>query len=182
MVDIVQNNFKHSKYGIILRLAKISDAKFILELRTDPKLKKYISYTDNNISKQVNWLKNYKKRELERKEYYFIIENNKKERFGTYRIYNMESNSFTIGSWLCRSNSPPNVAIKADILCKEFGFYQLNRQICKFDIRKGNKKVIAYHKMFNPDLIDENEWNFYYKLDRKNYKSNLESVITFFGI
>lgn len=176
----MQNKKNIKAKGILLRLAEIEDAKFILKLRTDSKLNKFISYTDNNILQQIDWLKNYKNRELKESEYYFIIENENKEKFGTYRIYNLEKKSFTIGSWLCEHNAPQNIAIKADILCKDFGFNVLNFDICKFDVRKKNKKVIQYHKLFNPELIGEDDLNYYYKLDKNKF--NKQFVSSFFGI
>ena len=63
---------KISKYNISLRLVDEEDADFIVSLRSDEKKSRFISYTDPNIETQKNWIREYKKRENEGKEYYFI--------------------------------------------------------------------------------------------------------------
>ncbi|WP_431199786.1 hypothetical protein ACRQ5D_13170 [Mucilaginibacter sp. P25] len=40
-----------------------SDAEFILSLRTDPVHARYLTHTDNNLQKQIEWIRAYKKRE-----------------------------------------------------------------------------------------------------------------------
>ena len=59
------------KYNLNFRFVVEEDAEFILSLRNDIKLSKFISPTSSSISDQVNWIKEYKKKEKVRK--YFII-------------------------------------------------------------------------------------------------------------
>ena len=73
------------------------DAQFILDLRTKEKAK-YLSKTDNNLDNQINWIKNYKNREKDGKEFYFVIENKENEKIGLVRAYNIKDNSATSGS------------------------------------------------------------------------------------
>ena len=70
-----------------LRDVELSDATFILALRTNEKKAKFLSKTENNLDKQVNYLKRYKQLE---NEWYFIIENKKHEPLGTVSIYNID--------------------------------------------------------------------------------------------
>jgi hypothetical protein len=50
-----------SSKNIILRLVEVADAEFIINLRL--KKGQFLSKTDTNIQKQVEWIMQYKKRE-----------------------------------------------------------------------------------------------------------------------
>ena len=53
---------RFNKYGLSFRPVEVSDAQFILELRTDENLGKYITKTDNGIDRQRLWITEYKKK------------------------------------------------------------------------------------------------------------------------
>ncbi len=63
MVNKLPLGFKMNKYGIDVRFVEESDAEFILSLRTDPKLSRYLHATDNDVEKQRQWIRKYKERE-----------------------------------------------------------------------------------------------------------------------
>lgn len=181
MVAIVQGNCIR-RNDIVMRLCKIDDAEFIISLRTDSILKRHISHTDNDLNKQKKWIKLYKKREKHNQEFYFIIEDENEKRWGTYRIYDLTQNHFTIGSWLCKRNAPKNIAIKADIFMKDFGYEHLKYNLCRFEVRKNNRKVLKYHKLFEPKLINEDELNYYFEIDTEKYYKNRDKICILFGI
>ena len=60
-----EKDFPMKRYGISVRLVEEDDAEFILKLRTNRKLSRYLHKTDADIEKQIQWIRNYKKRELE---------------------------------------------------------------------------------------------------------------------
>ena len=62
-----------NKYGLHARMVREDDAAFILSLRTDPKLSRFIHPTENDEEKQRAYLQGYKERELAGKDYYFIF-------------------------------------------------------------------------------------------------------------
>ena len=93
-------DFEITKYGLHCRLVNESDAAFIVQLRTDAKRSRFIHETDNDVNKQVEWIRNYKQREADGLEYYFIYDING-EPFGVYRIYNIFDDHCTEGSWVC---------------------------------------------------------------------------------
>ena len=72
----------------------MDDAEFILNLRLDEELNQFISKVDDDIKKQKKWLKKYKKREAQEKEYYFIIESKSGKQYGTVRLYDFKDESF----------------------------------------------------------------------------------------
>ncbi|EFB5190522.1 GNAT family N-acetyltransferase, partial [Escherichia coli] len=69
---------------------EISDAEFIYSLRIDSRLNKHISSINGTIIDQTRWIEDYKKREKNNEEFYFIIkrtDNDKK--IGTIRLYDI---------------------------------------------------------------------------------------------
>jgi RimJ/RimL family protein N-acetyltransferase len=167
------------KYGIVLRLVNESDAKFILELRTNEKLGRYLSQTSEDLTLQENWIRSYKKRENLGIEYYFIVEDENGKKFGTTRLYNPAENSFEVGSWIFSQNSPTGMAIKADIICREFGFETFKTKKCNFEVRKDNKSVIKYHKGYKPTMISEDELNLYFELTFEKFETYSQKLLNY---
>lgn len=160
-------------FGIVLRLVDIQDAEFILKLRNNKVKSKYINSTPNDLSLQVEWLNKYKEREKLKQEYYFIALDEDKERFATYRIYNINSESVEIGSWISAPElKKPINSIKVDFLVKKFVFEILGYTKLKFEVRRENRSVINYHKKYNPKIIKEDELNIYFVLTRINFQQN----------
>lgn len=169
------------KYGIRLRTVEITDAEFILKLRTDSKLSQFISETNPDVAKQLKWIEQYKRREEKKEEFYFVAEDADGECWGTTRVYNVTDDDFEIGSWVFKPNAPNNIAVKADILTREFGFSFFKKQKCVFQVDKRNKKVLKYHKAYGPLLLHDDETNYYFSLTISNfedYKNKLIKIIS----
>ena len=154
---------------IVLRTVNEEDAAFIVSLRNDDRNRKFISPTSSDISSQIEWIKNYKKRELAGIEFYFIVTDPDGNKYGTTRLYNFDDESFEVGSWVFSPDAPAGMAIKADLYCREYGFSLKNMKYCRFEVRKLNKSVVKYHKGFSPVLIGEDDLNYYFKLDKINF-------------
>ncbi|MBM7309217.1 GNAT family N-acetyltransferase, partial [Citrobacter freundii] len=115
---------KHNKLEgrtIHFRLIEESDASFLYQLRMDETLNKYISKVDSSIEMQKEWIRNYKEREKEHIEYYFIIErNDTNEKIGTIRLYGItDDNRFCWGSWILNSRKTVTSAIESAYLIYE---------------------------------------------------------------
>jgi hypothetical protein len=175
--NIITEGFIFTADGIILRLIEKSDSKFVLDLRTDSKLGKNLSYTSPNVDDQISWIEDYKIREAKREEFYFIFEDSTHQPWGTVRLYNLTDDSFTVGSWICREGNKEQIAIKAWLKIVEFGFNELNYKTCLFDIRKKNISVLYFAYLFNPKCIHENELDYYFSLGKDTFYKNLEKVI-----
>jgi RimJ/RimL family protein N-acetyltransferase len=156
-----------------LRLVEEKDADFILKLRTDSNKSRFISETDSDVEKQKKWIREYKKREENKDEFYFIASDINNIDFATYRIYNKKEDIIEIGSFVSKPlyHNPINI-IKVDILVKTFVFDTLGFQKLNFEVRKENKSVVNYHKKFAPILIKEDELNYYFVLERDAFLSN----------
>ena len=59
---------------INLRTVTTADAEFILSLRMDSGLNRYLSRVEGAIEEQQSWIESYKEREAAGSEYYFVIE------------------------------------------------------------------------------------------------------------
>lgn len=164
------------KYGIKLRTVREDDAGFILSLRTDKKLSRYLSPTSNNIKEQEKWIKNYLIREERKLEFYFICEDSSGQKLGTTRIYDFRGDTFELGSWLFRADIV-NSAIIADIITKEYAFSKLGFNYCTFNVRKENKSVVNYHKKYRPEIIYENEVDIGFKLDKNAFTSYKDKIL-----
>jgi acetyltransferase-like isoleucine patch superfamily enzyme len=181
--DIIQRpDYKITAEDISMRLVKESDAKFILDLRTDKRLSQYISPTSPKLEDQIKWIHEYMEREAEQKEFYFIYKDSDNKPLGVIRLYNFSDNSFTIGSWVCYPGNTNNIAVKAWLLAVEFGFNTLKFSACMLDVRKKNLYVLYYLKLFNPDLIHEDELNFYLRFDKDTFLKKRKKVTKILGI
>lgn len=167
--------------GIYQRFVTIEDASFIHELRTNPQLSVFLSITKGTVFSQIKWIEDYKKREARGLEFYFITENNKNEKFGVNRIYNISGRVFEIGSWLFKRNSPSGVSILSDISTREYGFNVLNMDEMVFQVRKENKSVINYHKHYLPDLISEDDLNYYFSLNKTTFNRQKFKLLNIYG-
>lgn len=165
-----------------LRLVEVNDAEFILSLRINPELSKYLSFVENSLEKQINWIKEYKKREEQKEEYYYIAEDYSGNKYGTIRLYNFIGKKFEHGSWIFKPNSPNMISVKSEIYVREFAFNILGYEINKLEVRRKNKRVIMYHNLWNLEKIGEDELNYYYELSKDNFFEGLPKVKKIFSI
>lgn len=164
------------KYNIVLELVTEKDAQFIIGLRSG-KRSTHISYTEPDILKQISWIKQYKIREQNNLEYYFIVKDLDGKKWGTTRLYNFNNDKFEVGSWVFLEDSPVGIAIKGDIITREIAFEQLGFESCKFDVRKENKTVLKYHCGYKPLLVAEDGLNFYFELNKQDFYKQRDKLI-----
>ena len=165
------------KHGLIFRLVEPSDAPFILSLRTDEKLAKHLSKTSINLQDQIAWINSYKTREKKGDEYYFIFETLTNERIGLVRLYDFSGTNYNCGSWLIKQGIDDFAAIKADLFISDFALNVLKLEECLFDVRKQNKKVLRYHKMFSTQIGEDQE-NIFFHSDRKSFERKKNYLIS----
>jgi len=154
----LNSNFTFEKYGLQLRFVNEDDAEFILKLRTDLKLSKFIHKTSSDIEKQKEWIRNYKKREANGEDYYFIFHKNGVP-VGLNRIYWIKEDSFTTGSWVFDPHAPFECAIQSALIVRIIGFDILGKKIENGidGVHKDNVKVIKFNRMLGLDLKPEGD-------------------------
>lgn len=177
----IVTNVPFTRYGQYYRLVEEEDYEFIFQLRSDKLLGKYLNPTEGNPESQRIWLRNYKSRERSGDEFYFICINPiNNQKLGVFRLYNFTEDSFGTGSWLYRPGLK-NEPVIGNITGKEIGFELLEYEKCRFDVRKDNVTILAYHKLFNPLQIDEDDLNIYFELSKDNFKKTKIKILKLFG-
>ena len=145
---ILPSDFKLEKYGLTCRFVEEHDAEFILKLRTDPVLSRYLHATYNDVEKQKAWIRGYKEREKRGEDYYFIFFQKEKP-VGLNRVYGIHGTTFTTGSWVFTQDAPIESSIAASIMIRELCFEQMGMELedgydgCHVD----NKRVYKFNKM-----------------------------------
>ena len=159
-------------YGknINMRTVTTEDAEFIYNMRQNQNKTKYLSTVTGTVESQKEWIKNYKQREEEKKEFYFVIESKDKEKLGLVRMYDFQDESFCWGSWLIKEDALKTTAIESALQIYEFGFYSLGFEKSHFDVRKGNDKVIAFHQRFGAKIVDEDELDYFFNFEKSDYE------------
>lgn len=161
--DVLQGTY------VNLREVELTDAAFILTLRTDERKSRFIHKTENNLEKQIEYLERYKQLD---NEYYFIVERKDGQLIGTERLYDIRENSCILGSWLMVDGASAAEVLEGDILLKNFAFLYLGMREIRFDVRKGNKRVIRYHINWGSELISENEIDYFFCLKKEVFTKN----------
>lgn len=152
-----------------LREVEISDAAFILQLRTNPKKCRFLHKTENNLDKQIEYLKRYKTLD---NEWYFIIEDKQHQPLGTSRIYNVSGKQYTGGSWLMKEGSLPEETLEGALLARHMAFEKLGFEKDCFDVRKENKKVVRFHKMTGAKIVAEDDIYYFFEITRDAYNQH----------
>jgi len=155
--------------NINMRTVDVNDAEFIYNMRSDTKRTKYLSPITGTIETQKTWIKAYKEKELNKEEFYFIIESKQKESYGLIRLYDIKGDSFSWGSWLIKESAPTSTAIESALLLYQFAFDTLKFTKSHFDVRKENHRVLSFHKRFGATISTEDEHNFYFSFTKESY-------------
>lgn len=149
MKAILPLDYHGEKYGLTYRLVNESDAEFIYMLRSDPQLSKYIHDVHGGVEGQIEWIRNYKEREAEGKEYYFIFFKDEKP-VGLFRLYSFHDTTYTGGSWVMVPGSSVEVVLAVPLIMRELAFEELGMTFeDNYDATHvDNKKVIKFNAMF----------------------------------
>ncbi|WP_336140115.1 GNAT family N-acetyltransferase [Acinetobacter ursingii] len=177
-------NFNLIANTIYLRLVNENDAEFICGLRNDKILNAYITQSTADVEAQKQWIINYKNKEKNNEEYYFIIcRNATNEAIGTVRLYDFKENpkSFCWGSWILNENKTKYAAVESALLVYEAGFAVLGFEQSHFEVMKGNDKVHSFHLKMGANKISEDAINDYYIFPKLKYEENKIQYSRFLG-
>lgn len=175
-MNILSEDFELECYGVKTRLVTEQDATFILSLRTDERLSRFLHKTDDDLSKQLEWMKSYKERERKGLDYYFIY-SNADIPFGLNRIYDIHDDCGTGGSWLCKSGSDVEASIATLLIMRDIMFDRIGLQYDRFDVRKGNKHVQKIHKMMGAKIIGETDLDYLFSLSKSDYQASKKDIL-----
>lgn len=139
----MRHNLFIEGYAFHLRPIADTDAAFVVELRSNPELNRYLHASANRVKDQLAWLAHYYEREGA---YYFVIErcaNGMAEGvIGLYDI-NLETSSGEWGWWILRPGSLAAVESAYLIYRTAFELLGLSSVYCctVYD----NDKVVSFH-------------------------------------
>jgi len=130
----------------MLRPVTIEDAEFIFQLRTDPRVGRFIVNTSSTLQQQVAWLEQYFERPGD---YYFVVQHiDSGERHGTIAVYDIDDSSETAewGRWLIKPQSL--CALPSVWMIYECAFSLLGLRSVYWATQEANSKVISFHDNF----------------------------------
>jgi RimJ/RimL family protein N-acetyltransferase len=158
-----------------LRLIEVSDAEYLYDLRTNPGYKRYLSAIRGSIEDQRSWLEAYKARERERLELYYVMERKDGIRCGVVRLYDIDRESFTWGSWILDHNKPPKAAVVSAMLSFGVGFECLGLHRAHVDVRVDNARAISFYRRLGMVEVDRTEQDLFFTYPRTAYEQDLEA-------
>lgn len=152
----LQKNFLLEKYGLRVRLVNEDDAGFILSLRTDPNRTKYMLKLDDEIESQKKWIREYKKREEEGLDYYFIYSDGEGKSIGLNRVSHIDSNAKTVkvSSWIAIEGLKYE-PLKMILLGNEIVFNFIESGSTWGELHKNNSSAFKILKLFGYKLKDD---------------------------
>lgn len=181
MLKPLPKDFIFERYGLTVRLVNESDTEYILSLRTDKKLSKYIHKTDDSVAKQLDWFKKYKIRESENRDYYFLYLKDGKP-VAVNRVYNICEYFGTPGSWLCSPNNDIEVSMATHFILHDIIFEILQLDFTVFDVQKANKQVWKMHIKCGAKMVSESDIYYYFVTTKQDYFSHRDSFLQLLGL
>lgn len=172
-------NFLLEKYGLKVRLINENDADFILSLRANPNRTKHMITLDYDLESQKKWIKEYKKREKEGLDYYFIYANAKGTPIGVNRASSIDFNAKTSksSSWITIEGlkSEP---LKMLVIGNEIIFNLIGVESSWGEVQKNNDRAIKIFKLFGYKLNVDTDTEFCdFSLSRDDFFKACESTI-----
>ena len=154
-----------------LRLVEASDAAYIHRLRTDTRYNKHLSAVTGGVAEQREWIEEYKRREAAGLEYYYIIERlDDCSPCGVVRLYDIEGDCFTWGSWILDANKPSKAALESAVLSFALGFRGLGARLALIDVRRENARALAFYRGFGMIETGEDADNCYFEYPRERFE------------
>ena len=163
--------------NLALRLIQLEDAAYVHGLRMNPAYNQYLSEVRGTAEDQRNWIENYKIREAEGREFYYVIEHKDGQPCGVVRLYNLEAESFTWGSWILDANKPPKAALESAVLSFGTGFKAFDRQRANIDVRINNEHAQAFYRRLGMIETHKTETDIFFVYARIRYEADREGYM-----
>lgn len=155
---------------LALRLAQPSDAAYIYGLRIDPTYNRYLSQVTGTVQDQEDWLRRYKEREAKGSEYYFVIERlSDAQPCGLVRLYDIERDLCTWGSWILDQNKPPKAALESAVLSYVAAFERLKLSKTLIDVRLNNDRSLRFQNRLGAVEIRRDSRDIFFEYSRTRF-------------
>ena len=160
-----------------LRLVLPEDAAYIHGLRTDPTYNGHLSTVTGTVEDQRDWIESYKTREAYGSEYYFVIERKDGLRCGVVRLYGIEDDQFTWGSWILDQNKPRKAALESAILSFGVGFDALELNMANVDVRVENTHAEAFYRRLGMTETHRTDQDIFFVYSREQFDASKDTYI-----
>ena len=149
--------------NLLLRLITPGDADYVYALRTNPQYNSYLSKVVGDVEDQRKWIESYKHREARAQEFYYIIERSDGVRCGVVRLYDLEQEAFTWGSWILDANKPKKAALESAVLSFCVAFEALALRLARVDVAIQNTRAAKFYERFGMTEIKRTESQIYFQ-------------------
>lgn len=164
--------------NISLRLIQPQDASYLHGLRVNPVYNQHLSEVRGTAEDQRHWIEGYKSREAEGRELYYIIECKDGRACGSVRLYDIDADSFTWGSWILDAGKPPKAALESAVLSFSIGFETLDCKMAHVDVRTGNKHAQAFYRRLGMNESYQTQTDIFFTYPRTRYDADREAYMT----
>ena len=158
--------------NLTLRLIEPDDAAYVYGLRTNPLYNSHLSKVTGTLEGQRHWIVGYKAREAAGQEFYYVIERKDGTRCGLVRLYDIEAESFTWGSWILDENKPRKAALESAVLSFGVGFEMLHRDLAKVDVRLDNAHAAAFYRRLGMTETHRTAQDIYFSYPRVRFAAD----------
>ena len=134
---------------VTLRSVEESDAEFILSVRNDPRISKYLPPLNVTVEQQRQWIA---KQRSDNNSYYFLLETPKGEPIGSISVYDIKGDTAETGRFCSLGDPASN--IETCIMLNDFCFDALSLKSIHIWVYEGNKPVIALNQSFGYVWVD----------------------------
>jgi RimJ/RimL family protein N-acetyltransferase len=155
-----------------LRLISPDDAAYVHALRTNPAYNAHLSEMRGSVADQRAWIVTYKAREAAGQELYFIIHRHDGTPCGTVRLYDIDDDSFTWGSWILDHNKPAKAALESAVLSFGIGFTALGLSRARVDVRRANTHAEAFYRRFGMTETHRSEQDIFFTYPRARFDAD----------
>ena len=148
---------------LCLRLVEPNDAAYIFSLRTNPVYNTYLSAVNGTVEDQRMWIERYKEREAAGHEYYFVIERRDEHiPCGLVRLYDIDRERLTWGSWILDANKPRKAALESANLSFGVAFNELSVSEVLVKVNRDNLRAISFYQRYGMTLTNSGKDEFLY--------------------
>jgi len=161
--------------NLILRLIQPEDAAYVHSLRSNPAYNTHLSTVTGTVDNQRTWIENYKSREAQGQEFYYVIERKDGTRCGLVRLYDIEAESFTWGSWILDENKPRKAALESAVLSFGIGFDVMERAVANVDVRLENKHATSFYERLGMTETHQIEGQIFFTYLRARFDADKEA-------
>lgn len=163
--------------AITLRLVEVADAAFLYGLRIDPELSRYLSPVSGGVETQADWIASYKEREVSGREAYYVVESGDGHSCGTVRLYDIQDDVFTWGSFVLTEAKPAKAAIDVAVASLGIGFSDFGCTSAEIDAKTDNKVALGFYDRFGMTRFDEKDGSILMRYDKTTFEANRERLL-----